>query len=186
LKTSPNQEIFLKRKEKIMKKLLSILLALVMALSLGVMAFADENEPGTDETTECATCENVEDALKELIDFLNSDEFKDALNDAKDKAAELIGNSEGVADFVDDLFDQIEDLSDGAIKREDIMNFLENTEIFDWFINLYIPAIPETTVPTTEPETEENIPQTGSTGAGLAVFAVLSVAAAAAYVSKKR
>jgi LPXTG-motif cell wall-anchored protein len=66
------------------------------------------------------------------------------------------------------------------------MNFLENTEIFDWFINLYIPAIPETTVPTTEPETEENIPQTGSTGAGLAVFAVLSVAAAAAYVSKKR
>lgn len=198
-----------------MKKLLSILLALVMTLSLGVMAFADNDESTTEEeitteveveteeeteaeettveettveeTTECDDCESAEEALQELIDFINSDEFQDALNEAKEKAAELLGNSEDVAGFVDELFDKIEELSGGAFDREGIVGFLGETGLFDWFVNLYVPALPETTVPETEAvEEDDDIPQTGSSGAGLAVFAVLSVAAAAAYVSKKR
>lgn len=181
-----------------MKKLLSILLALVMALSLGVMAFAAdvEDESSTDavptpiaEETVCETCESVEDALKELLGYVNSDEFKGTMEDLKNKVEDLIENSDDVAGVVDDLFEKLEDLSGGAIDRETISKILADTGLFDWFVKLYVPAIPETTTTTTattEPETEENIPQTGSTGAGLAVFAVLSVAAAAAYVSKKR
>ncbi len=215
---SAEDEIFyIYEKEGIvMKKLLSILLALVMTLSLGgVMAFADNDESTTEEeitteveveteeeteaeettveeTTECDDCKSAEEALQELIDFINSDEFQDALNEAKEKAKELAGNSEDVAGFVDELFDKIEELSGGAFDREGIVGFLGETGLFDWFVNLYVPALPETTVPeTTVPETEaveddDDIPQTGSSGAGLAVFAVLSVAAAAAYVSKKR
>lgn len=214
---SAEDEIFyIYEKEGIvMKKLLSILLALVMTLSLGVMAFADNDESTTEEeitteveveteeeteaeettveettveeTTECDDCESAEEALQELIDFINSDEFQDALNEAKEKAAELLGNSEDVAGFVDELFDKIEELSGGAFDREGIVGFLGETGLFDWFVNLYVPALPETTVPETEAvEEDDDIPQTGSSGAGLAVFAVLSVAAAAAYVSKKR
>lgn len=209
---SAEDEIFyIYEKEGIvMKKLLSILLALVMTLSLGVMAFADNDESTTEEeitteveveteeeteaeettveeTTECDDCESAEEALQELIDFINSDEFQDALNEAKEKAAELAGNSEDVAGFVDELFDKIEELSGGAFDREGIVGFLGETGLFDWFVNLYVPALPETTVPETEAvEEDDDIPQTGSSGAGLAVFAVLSVAAAAAYVSKKR
>lgn len=214
---SAEDEIFyIYEKEGIvMKKLLSILLALVMTLSLGVMAFADNDESTTEEeitteveveteeeteaeettveettveeTTECDDCESAEEALQELIDFINSDEFQDALNEAKEKAEELAGNSEDVAGFVDELFDKIEELSGGAFDREGIVGFLGETGLFDWFVNLYVPALPETTVPETEAvEEDDDIPQTGSSGAGLAVFAVLSVAAAAAYVSKKR
>ena len=55
VRSAENEIFYIYEKEGIvMKKLLSILLALVMTLSLGVMAFADNDESTTEEeiTTE--------------------------------------------------------------------------------------------------------------------------------------
>ena len=180
-----------------MKKLLSALLALTLVFSLSVMAFAAEGDTTTTAapvtttaapvtTTVCATCPDPVDTLEELLALIQSDEFKADLKAATDKLAEIAKDTEKIAPFVDDLLVKIEEKT--GVSVADLKTKLGESEIFNAFAKIYMPAIPTTTaapvVTTTVKATE--VPKTGSAVGGIAIFATLSIAAAAAFVCTKK
>ncbi|MEI6579524.1 MAG: hypothetical protein WCN92_08705, partial [Eubacteriales bacterium] len=72
----------------------------------------------------------------------------------------------------------------GTIKGQ-----LADSEIFNWFAKIYIPGEKATTTVAVVPETTTEatvIPDTGSAVGGIAIFATLSIAAAAAFVCSKK
>ena len=172
-----------------MKKLLSVLLALTLVFSLGVMAFAAEGDTTTTAapvtTTVCATCPDPVDTLEELLALIQSDEFKAELKAATDKIAEIAKDTEKIAPFVDELLIKLE--AKTGIKVADLKDKLGESNIFNAFAKLYMPAIPTTAAPvvtTTVKVTE--VPKTGSAVGGIAILATLSIAAAAAFVCTKK
>ncbi len=183
-----------------MKKLLSAILALTLVFSLGVMAFAaDETETTAAPTTAAPTtaapttaapettcCPDPVDTFEELLALIQSDEFKADLKAATDKLAEIAKDTEKIAPFVDDLLVKIEEKT--GVSVADLKTKLGESEIFNAFAKIYMPAIPTTTaapvVTTTVKATE--VPKTGSAVGGIAIFATLSIAAAAAFVCTKK
>ncbi len=209
-----------------MKKLVSILLALVMVLSMGTIAFADETttaeattaeattaeattaEATTAEATTAAPADDLAVTVGEIVDifkqiFANVDidtikgvyeETKVTIEGLADVIAPLFGSESGTPSFslaevpamlMNAFIDGIAGLF--GTDRESIIDKLLEIpfvkEIMGWYG--YKPA---ETVPATEAETEApatEVPETGAT-AGIAAFAALSVAAAAAFVSKKK
>ncbi|MGI6248060.1 MAG: hypothetical protein ACOYJX_01450 [Acutalibacteraceae bacterium] len=166
-----------------MKKVLSILLAAVMVISMSFATFAAFD-------FEAFLAELLEEGANvvEMIDGLTEEEAKQLLEDAVAKLSEvdieaLINefDPDDVPAFVDDLLDQVS--AELGVDVDEIKDKLGESEIFNWFAKLYMPAIPETTEAPTEAPT---VPDTGSAAGGLAVFAVMSVAAAAAFVFSKK
>ena len=179
-----------------MKKLLSALLALTLVFSLSVMAFAEDapaEAAAAETTTVCATCPDPVDTLDELFDLIQSDKFKADLKEATDKLQklgktleELLKDTEKIAPAVDGLLEKIAEETD--IDVAELKTKLGETEIFNWFAKLYMPAIPTTEAPvvTTTVKTTTAVPKTGSAAGGIAIFATLSIAAAAAFVCTKK
>lgn len=149
-----------------MKKALTIVLALVMALSMSAMAFA------ADEATDVnailgdivaaaedssASWDAVEGAITDVIDAI-----EDKTADLAAVEGEVINLETVLADVpgVDGLLDSLKSTIKGLYAGE-------------------VATLPETTK-AEEPAT------TGSTSVGIAAFAALSVAAAAAYVCTKK
>lgn len=170
-----------------MKKVLSILLAAVMVVSMSFASFA-----AFDFEAFLASLLEEGANVVEMIDGLTEEEAKQLLEDAVRKLSEVdieeLMNEfdpDDVGAFVDDLLDKVsEELN---VDVDELKDKLGESEIFNWFAKLYMPAIPETTEAPTEAPTEEpTVPQTGSAAGGLAVFAVMSVAAAAAFVFSKK
>ena len=199
-----------------MKKLVSILLALVMVLSMGTIAFAEDTtaaeattaEATTAEATTASPAEDLEVTVGEIVDIFKQifanvdiDTIKGVYEDTKvtiegiaDVIAPLFGSENGTPSFslaevpamlMNAFIDGIAGLF--GTDRESIIDKLLEIpfvkEIMGWYG--YKPA---ETVPATEAETEApatEVPETGAT-AGIAAVAALSVAAAAAFVSKKK
>ncbi len=145
-----------------MKKVLAIVLALVMALSMSAMAFAadaaaDVNAILNDIVAAAEDSTAAWDAVEGAI--------VKVIDAIEDKTANIDGevlNLETLLDGVPGVDGLIDDLK-GAIK------------------DLYAGEV------ATVPETTAEAPaETGSSAAGIAVFAAVSVAAAAAYVCTKK
>jgi hypothetical protein len=173
-----------------MKKFLSVLLALTLALSLSVMTFA---APATtyDKFIEAIHSEGITKGLEtaldlvsptaydEMVEYIHTDEFKAEFKALVEKADGF--NASDVAGLFDDF---LVDLA-GTLGIEDVnilKDALAKSGLFDWVAKLYMPATPTTEAPTEE----ETVPETGSAVGGIAIFATLSVAAAAAFVCAKK
>ncbi len=176
-----------------MKKVLALALALVMALSCGLMAFAEE--PSSEVASEVVSEVVSEEAAteKDYVDLTVKEVLAMILELAKAGMSQW-NDVETVivkiVDFVDGLVNGIFTGSvDGLIAElEGLFNGIEIPGI-DGLINalkekilsFYAPGT--VTPPTTEPADTSD---TGSAPVGIAVFAAVSVAAAAAFVCTKK
>ena len=197
-----------------MKKIVSLLLALVMVLSLGVAAFAvdaeDANTTTTEEATPTVTIDQILEWIKgTIMPEINMDLMKEVIKQTKatiDNIVELLKplfdknqnpDLPGENDFAElpaKMMNTFIDLLAKAFKtdRDAIINKLLEIplvkKIMGWYG--YKPATtteaPATSAPeTTEAPAETEVPNTGA-AAAVAAVASLSVAAAAAFVSKKK
>ena len=197
-----------------MKKIVSLLLALVMVLSLGVAAFAAP-AAGADDTTKAeetpwVTVDQILQWVKDtIIPNLNMDLMKEVIKQTKatiDNIVELLKplfdknknpDLPGENDFAElpaKMMNTFIDLLAKAFKtdRQTIIDKLLEIplvkKIMGWYG--YKPATTTEAPATSAPETsaapaETEVPNTGA-AAAVAAVASLSVAAAAAYVSKKK
>ena len=192
-----------------MKKIVSLLLALVMVLSLGVAAFAvdaeDANTTTTEEATPTVTLDQILEWIKgTIMPEINMDLMKEVIKQTK-------ATIENIVELLKPFFDknQNPNLPDASEIPAAMMNAFILAKAFktdrDTIINklLEIPLVkkimgwygykPATTTEapaTSAPETsaapaETEVPNTGA-AAAVAAVASLSVAAAAAFVSKKK
>lgn len=192
-----------------MKKIVSLLLALAMVLSMGAIAFAEEPESESNAPAETPTVEisEIVDLFKQMlpqIDLKNIgavfEETKVTLEKIASVIGPLFGTEQGKPSFsvaevpaiaMNGFIDAVAALfgTDREVIIEKLLEIPLVKIIMGWYG--YQPA--ETTeAPATEAPTEapteassEEVPKTGA-AAGIAAFASLSVAAAAAFVSKKR
>lgn len=191
-----------------MKKIVSLLLALVMVLSLGVAAFAvdaeDANTTTTEEATPTVTVDEILAWVKDtILPEINLDLMKEVIKQTKatidniveilkpifdgDKNPNLPSN---VAEIPAAMMNAFIDLLAKAFKtdRQTIVDKLLEIplvkKIMEWYG--YKPATTTEAPATSAPETAETeVPDTGA-AAAVAAVASLSVAAAAAFVSKKK
>lgn len=177
-----------------MKKALALVLALVFAFSLSTLAFADD-EPAdvlaaVDSVADAA--EKAEDAVFNIVDVAegivgDTNIFK-TIENAAVSVVEAIAsfdftafNSDVIAETIDGFRDALENVgistSSGTIKEL-------FTDLKQKIKDLYCGDVATTVIVETEPE---DVPETGSSATtGIAVFAAVSVAAAAAFVCTKK
>ena len=190
-----------------MKKIVSLLLALVMVLSLGVAAFAAP-AAGADDTTKAeetpwVTVDQILQWVKEtIIPNLNMDLMKEVIKQSKATIDNIIdilkplfgGENKELPDASEipgAMMNAFVDLLAKAFKtdRQTIIDKLLEIPLVKKIMGWYgykPPVAPSTTeAPSTEAPAPTEVPNTGA-AAAVAAVASLSVAAAAAYVSKKK
>ena len=165
-----------------MKKLISIVLALVLAFSGTVMSFATEATEATEATTAGpldAITKAFEDLFAKVKEVLA--DLTDYLKGIGDMIKNLVpGGEGGVLGALDDFSAKVGESNIGGDLIAQIKGFV--TSLKQKIKDLYA-GNKETTIEETEAEVD--VP-TGSASAGLAVFAAVSAAAAAAYVCTKK
>ena len=169
-----------------MKKLISIVLALVLAFSGAVMAFATEATDAT-EATEATTAGPLDAITKAFEDlFAKVKEVLAGLTDYLKSIGDMIknlvpGGEGGVLGALDDFSAKVGESDIGGDLKAQIKGFVTSLKqkIKDLYAGNKETTIEETTA------AEEPV-ETGSASAGLVVFAAVSAAAAAAYVSTKK
>lgn len=192
-----------------MKKFLSILLAALMVCSMGIFAFAAEEEAVEDtaavEVAAAAEEEAApaEEATVAAAGDLTSLEKKIASKglDSTDMVTLLSSAISSIgknlkeisvndilnlpANIMDDVVTYIfAGLKALGVDVDALYEKLSSNKIINWFVNTFYKGKALTTAPAA-PEDEPVIPQTGS-AASIAVFATLTVAAGAAFVSFKK
>ena len=190
-----------------MKKIVSLLLALVMVLSLGVAAFAAP-AAGADDTTKAeetpwVTVDQILEWVKKtIIPNINMDLMKEVIKQTKATIDNIIdilkplfgGENKELPDASEipgAMMNAFVDLLAKAFKtdRQTIVDKLLEIPLVKKIMGWYgykPPVAPSTTeAPSTEAPAPTEVPNTGA-AAAVAAVASLSVAAAAAYVSKKK
>lgn len=190
-----------------MKKIVSLLLALVMVLSLGVAAFAAP-AAGADDTTKAeetpwVTVDQILQWVKDtIIPNLNMDLMKEVIKQSKATIDNIIdilkplfgGENKELPDASEipgAMMNAFVDFLAKAFKtdRQTIVDKLLEIPLVKKIMGWYgykPPVAPSTTeAPSTEAPAPTEVPNTGA-AAAVAAVASLSVAAAAAYVSKKK
>ncbi len=182
-----------------MKKVLSVLVAVVLCLSLGVFASAaDIDLGGVGEDVSLfldqASAYTPEDAM-DVLSNVDSGDIEEALAaiGSPDLASLSELNTGAIPGFLDQIFDQLSSL---GLPVDAIKQAMSDSEILNFLASIYIGNNTTTTTEaTTEETTEETtltIPETGNNGSpvsavgGLAVLAAVSLAAAAYFVSNKK
>ena len=191
-----------------MKKIVSLLLALVMVLSLGVAAFAvdaeDANTTTTEEATPTVTIDQILEWIKgTIMPEINMDLMKEVIKQTKatiENIVELLKpffdknqnpNLPDASEIPAAMMNAFIDLLAKAFKtdRDTIINKLLEIPLVKKIMGWYgykPPVAPSTTeTPSTEAPAPTEVPNTGA-AAAVAAVASLSVAAAAAFVSKKK
>jgi len=192
-----------------MKKFLSILLAAIMVCSMGIFAFAADEEAFEDTTAAevAAAAEEdaapAEEATVAAAGDLTSLEKKIASKglDSTDMVSLLSSAISSIgknlkeisvndilslpANIMDDVVTYIfAGLKALGVDVDALYEKLSSNKIINWFVNTFYKGKALTTQPAPADD-EPVIPQTGS-AASIAVFATLSLAAAAAFVSFKK
>lgn len=166
-----------------MKKVLALALALVMALSMGTMAFA-ETTTAAPKTTVAAEEDAVMGILNMLVDILKASFSQwDAIETVVIRLVDFIENIGTAAVSEADVKGAVADL-EAALAGAEIpgVNDLLN-QLKQMIKDLYAGEVATTVEATTEAAPAAD---TGSSSVGIAVFAAVSVAAAAAYVCTKK
>ena len=169
-----------------MKKVLALALALVMALSMGTMAFATEADTTatTAAPTTVAADVSVMGILDMLVDIIKASFSQwDAIESVVIRLVDFIENIGTAAVSEADVNGAVADLEAALAGAEipgvsDLLNALKQ-KIKDLYAGEVATTVEATTV-------AEEIVDTGSSSVGIAVFAAVSVAAAAAYVCTKK
>lgn len=185
-----------------MKKFLSILLAAIMVCSMGIFAFAAEEEAYEEEAAvvaaedaapaeEAAPAGDLTSLEKKIASKgLDSTDMVSLLSSAissigknlKEISVNDILNLP--ANIMDDVVTYIfAGLKALGVDVDALYEKLASNKVINWFVNTFYKGKALTTQPA--PVDEPVIPQTGS-AASIAVFATLSLAAAAAFVSFKK
>ena len=174
-----------------MKKFLSVLLAVVLAASFVTVAFAEDVEgapvvpsDGLAAINEqAADIEAFGDALKDK----DTDAVKGAIEDAFAQAKQDIKNLtfSDILSLPTNIMDDITTAFFALLKVlgvdvDAIYEKLASSKILNWIANFYKGGCLTKTT-----EKVQDVPATGSSAA-IAVFATLSLAAAAAFVSYKK
>ena len=186
-----------------MKKFLAILLAAILVCSMGVVAFAADEE-AFEDTAVVAAAEEKEEATEvaaasagdltaleskiaskgldttDMVSLLSSAVSsigKNLKEISVDDILNLPANS--MDDLVTFIFAGLKAL---GVDVDALYEKLSSNKVINWFVNTFYKGKAYTTAPAVEPT---EIPQTGS-AASIAVFATLSLAAAAAFVSFKK
>jgi LPXTG-motif cell wall-anchored protein len=191
-----------------MKKFLSILLAAILVCSMGIFAFAADEEAfeDTDAAVVAAAEEDAapaEEATVAAAGDLTSLEKKIAEKglDSTDMSSLLSSAISSIgknikeisvndilnlpANIMDDVVTYIfAGLKALGVDVDALYEKLSSNKIINWFVNTFYKGKALTTAPAAVDEPTP-IPQTGSV-ASVAVFATLSLAAAAAFVSFKK
>lgn len=194
-----------------MKKVLALALALIMALSMTAMAFAETTTAADNNKETCGICGSVMvgEELREHIatgcdgakplptegekDYVDLT-VKDLLEMIIDLAKSSMTQWDAIETVIIKLVDFIENMG-GLVSEADVKGALADLESFNIpgaedLINALkakIKAMYAGEVATTVEETTAAAPaDTGSASVGIAVFAAVSVAAAAAYVCTKK
>lgn len=183
-----------------MKKFLSILLAAILVCSMGIFAFAADEDEAAPETTTAAAADATVAASGDLTALEQKIESKglDSTNMSKllSSAFDSIGKSikefsvndilSLPANIMDDLVTYIfAGLKALGVDVDALYEKLSSNKIINWFVNTFYKGKALATTTTAAPVDSAPIPQTGS-AASVAVFATLSLAAAAAFVSFKK
>lgn len=193
-----------------MKKVLALALALIMALSMSAMAFADGTTAAAKPVTEtCGICGSVFESAEDLRDHIATGcdganplpvgsyvdlTVKDILEMIIDIAKSSMSQWDAIETVIIRLVDFIENMG-GLVSEADVKGAIAELESFkipgaEDLINALkakIKAMYAGEVATTVVETTAAAPaDTGSASVGIAVFAAVSVAAAAAYVCTKK
>lgn len=191
-----------------MKKIVSLLLALVMVLSLGVAAFAvdaeDANTTTTEEATPTVTLDQILEWIKgTIMPEINMDLMKEVIKQTKATIENIVEmlkpffdknqnpNLPDASEIPAAMMNAFIDLLAKAFKtdRQTIIDKLLEIPLVKKIMGWYgykPPVDPSTTeAPSTEAPAPTEVPNTGA-AAAVAAVASLSVAAAAAFVSKKK
>lgn len=172
-----------------MKKVLALALALVMALSMGSMAFAADTVADDTTTTTAATTAAADVSVMGILDMLvdivkASFSQWDAIESVVIRLVDFIENIGTAAVSEADVKGAVADLEAALAGAEipgvsDLLNQLKQ-KIKDLYAGEVATTVVEATTEVVPPAV------TGSSSAGIAAFAAVSVAAAAAYVCTKK
>lgn len=187
-----------------MKKIASVFLAAALALTFCVTAFAEVSVPDIDEigeqVSEIAANAGISlDDAKAIFDTIMTQVDPDVLQKTLADALATVGelgdfditslDTEKIPAFMDAVMDQ---LAANGVDVDGLFDKLSSSELLNFFASIYIGdnvvTEPETTTEAPATETEPS-PDTGSGSkavGGIAVFAALSLATAAAFVSGKK
>lgn len=182
-----------------MKKVLSVLVAVLLCVSLGVFASAEDIDLGgvgedVSLFLDQATAYTPEDAM-DVLSNIDSGDIEQALEDigSPDLSALSELDTGAIPGFLDEIFSQLGAL---GLPVDEIKQAMSDSEVLNFLASIYIGNNTTTTEEeTTEEPTEETtltIPETGNNGSavsavgGLAVLAAVSLAAAAYFVSNKK
>ncbi len=172
-----------------MKKVLALALALVMALSMGAMAFAADTVADDTTTTTAATTTaadvSVMGILDMLVDIIKASFSQwDAIESVVIRLVDFIENIGTAAVSEADVKGAVADLEAALAGAEipgvtDLLNQLKQ-KIKDLYAGEVATTVVEETTVVEAPA------DTGSSSVGIALFAAVSVAAGAAYVCTKK
>lgn len=185
-----------------MKKVLALALSLIMVLSMGTMAFA------ADAVSKCGVCgstfTNEEDFATHVENCEPAAAEEDAIMSIINMLVEIVKASfsqwDAVESVVIRLVDLIENMGSAVVAEADVKGAVADleaalagaeipgvadllTQLKQQIKNLYAGEVATTVEVTTVVEAPA---ETGSSSVGIAVFAAVSVAAAAAYVCTKK
>ncbi len=166
-----------------MKKVLALALALVMAFSMSAMAFADTTTAAPTTAAESAEL-SVKDILNMIIDLVKSSMSQwDAIESVVVRLVDFVENIGSAAVGQADVDGAVADL-EAALADVEIPGLSDLLNTLKAKIKAMYAGEVATTVEVTTEKAEA--PATGSSSVGIAVFAAVSVAAAAAYVCTKK
>lgn len=182
-----------------MKKFLALLLAAIMVCSMGIFAFAAEEEAYVEaEATTVAAAEETTATVVAAGDLTSLEKkIADKGLDTTDMVSLLSSAISSIgknlkeisvddilalpANIMDDVVTYIfAGLKALGVDVDALYEKLSSNKIINWFVNTFYKGHALTTKPAAT-----DIPETGS-AASVAVFATLSLAAAAAFVSFKK
>jgi len=179
-----------------MKKILSILFAFVLAFSLCTIAFAeDDTTVASDDTSAVLGLGSPSGlSLSDLSAILSTFTSQISLSDFQSTITNALStfgvpnigslDTSAIPGFVDTVMNQLAGL---GLDVNGIKAQLSSNQLLNFFASIYMGGTTPATTTAAPVTTTEKIPNTGTEAfGGIAIFATLSIAAAAAFVSSKK